>query len=216
MEDRRNEGTDENLDKELQEIKRSYYKRLKEYLDEKLTYHSNNLKLWIMLALVPVGITISVLLYGNNYFDSSIIVENDADLEIHDMADNYEVAEPKHDFATQINQKMMLPEPKSEPVKATTKDDKRLLDETGNMITVDVKAGETLESIAQRDAGNRVFWVYYFDVNRDKLNAPEDLKEGMKLYVPNSEYFGFSAENTGSVQYAKVRAAEIRKAISGE
>ena len=168
-----------------------------------------NLRLWLLLAMVPIAIVGAVYLYGSSNFDSSIIKESDMDVDGANQMDNFEIEERKVDVAERVNQKMVLPQTKTKPVQTTTKQDKRMLDETGNMITFEVKVGDTLESIAKSELGDEAFWVFIFEVNRDKLNKTTDLAVGMKLYIPNPEFFGFNAKDQSTIQYAKQKAEDI-------
>ena len=169
-----------------------------------------NLRRWVLLALIPVVLCGIIVLYGQLNFDNSIVREDDSHLDESSRVDLYEPEEHRTDIAEHVNNSMVLPKPEVKPVKTTTKEDKRMLDESGNLLTVDVTAGATLEQLAQRYLGHEAFWVFFFDVNRDKLNTPSDLRDGMRLYIPNPEYFGFSAQDQASIQYAKRRADEIR------
>lgn len=183
--------------------------KLMNLVNAALRLNSKNVKLWLMLALIPVTVVICVYIYGSNNFNSSVVKESDSDVTDISQAENFDISEDKQDFTTQLSQKMTLPKPKAISQNTTTKEDKRLLDSNGNMMTVELESGQTLQTIARDKFGNEAFWVYFFDVNRDKLNSPDDIKPGMKLYVPNPEYFGFAANNQSSVLYAKHRASEI-------
>lgn len=196
-----------NADAEDKESKKE--SKFKNILNSLLRLNGKNLKLWCMLALIPLTIVFFVYLYGSYNFDSSVIKESDNDMTDISHAESFDISEDKQDFAKQLQQKMVLPKPKVLSSNTTTKEDKRLLDKNGNMVTVELQAGQTLQSVAKAKFGNEAFWVYFFDVNRDKLSSPDDIKAGMRLYVPNPEYFGFSASNQSSVQYAKHRASEI-------
>jgi len=173
--------------------------------------HYPNLKLWLLLASVPFIVVGAIYLYGSANLDSSIIKEDDLDVDNTVQIENVQLEERQNDMITLVNQKMILPETKAAPVQTTTKQDKRMLDESGNMITVEVQDGDTMESLAKKHLGDEAFWVYFFEVNRDKLNKVEDFAVGMKLYVPNPEFFGFSKEDQSSIQYAKHKAEEILK-----
>ena len=73
--------------------------------------------------------------------------------------------------------------------------------------------GQTLESIAKTYFGSEIFWVYIFDVNRDKLNSPKESIQGMKLYLPNPEFYGINSGSESSISAAMKRADEINKEV---
>jgi len=50
--------------------------------------------------------------------------------------------------------------------------------------TYTVASGDNLSSIAERFYSDASQWRLIFDANRDRLNAPEDLRIGMSLRVP--------------------------------
>lgn len=195
-----------------------------------LSFNSKNFKLWIMLALIPVTIVVVVLLFGNSFFDGSAYREDDVTLSGDMKEENYEIKEEKPDIAIHQTGKIALQQTPSESASTATKADatestskdasktdtvkknKKLTDAKGNVETVTLQAGQTLQTLAQNKFGNKAFWVYYFDVNSDKLSNPNSLREGMKLAVPNPDYYGFSASDKNSVQKAKNRAAEILNA----
>ena len=47
-----------------------------------------------------------------------------------------------------------------------------------------VEKGTTLAKIARTYYDNTLCWVYIYIANRDKLNTPTDLKEGMEIMIP--------------------------------
>lgn len=83
------------------------------------------------------------------------------------------------------------------------------MDEEGNPVIYDVSEGEWLASIALKLYGHKVYWGYLYEVNRDLLKSPDDLKAGMQLYLPNREYFGIDTTSTQSIQQAALRAANL-------
>jgi nucleoid-associated protein YgaU len=52
--------------------------------------------------------------------------------------------------------------------------------------TVVVKSGQTLTAIAREHLGNGNRWKEIFELNRDKLDAPENLKAGMEIRLPRT------------------------------
>ncbi|GHT53254.1 hypothetical protein FACS189451_05050 [Bacteroidia bacterium] len=42
-----------------------------------------------------------------------------------------------------------------------------------------------LPSLAERKYGNRIFWVYIYEANRDKISSPVNIPAGINLRIPN-------------------------------
>jgi hypothetical protein len=42
-----------------------------------------------------------------------------------------------------------------------------------------------LPSLAERKYGNRIFWVYIYEANRDKISSPVNIPAGIELRIPN-------------------------------
>lgn len=42
-----------------------------------------------------------------------------------------------------------------------------------------------LPSLAERKYGNRIFWVYIYEANRDKISSPVNIPAGTNLRIPN-------------------------------
>jgi hypothetical protein len=63
--------------------------------------------------------------------------------------------------------------------------------------------------MAQRLYGNKAFWVYLYEVNKDQLKSPNNVTAGMNLYLPDPIYWQIDATNDTSVQTALRRAAKL-------
>lgn len=88
-------------------------------------------------------------------------------------------------------------------------DDMLEMDKDGNPIIYDVSEGEWLASIALKLYGHKPFWGYIYEVNRDLLKSPDDIKAGMQLYLPNKDYFGIDTASVQSIQQAAIHAATL-------
>ena len=100
---------------------------------------------------------------------------------------------------------------KEEPVKATVKEFHRMKDADGKEVTVKLQSGSRLTLIALEHFGDKSFWPYIFEVNKDKLKAPNLVQTGMVLYLPDPAYYGIDAQDPASVQKAKNKAAQLLK-----
>ena len=55
---------------------------------------------------------------------------------------------------------------------------------TRNSETIVVEKGMTLSKLARNYYDNTLCWVYIFIANKEKLNTPTDLQEGMEIIIP--------------------------------
>lgn len=87
----------------------------------------------------------------------------------------------------------------------------RLKKADGSYATHKLTAGSRLTLVALEHYGDKCFWPYVFEVNRDKLKSPSLVQPGMTLYLPDPKYFGIDANNPESVAKAKAKAAQLLK-----
>jgi nucleoid DNA-binding protein len=83
------------------------------------------------------------------------------------------------------------------------------LTDDGERRTERVQPGDRLTLMAQRLYGNKAFWVYLYEVNKDQLKSPNNVTAGMNLYLPDPIYWQIDATNDTSVQTALRRAAKL-------
>lgn len=86
-----------------------------------------------------------------------------------------------------------------------------LCDENGNPVMHKLKSGESLTQIAQHYFEDACFWPYIFEVNHYKLTSPDRLQAGMKLYLPDPDYYDIDGENPRSVSKAKSKITKYIK-----
>ncbi len=86
-----------------------------------------------------------------------------------------------------------------------------LHDAQGKRLTEKVQPGDRLTLMARRLYGHKAFWVYLYEVNRDKLSSPNNVTAGMELYLPNPTFWKIDSTSERSVQSALRRAAELVK-----
>lgn len=92
-----------------------------------------------------------------------------------------------------------------------TKTMHRLMGADGQPVTVTLQQGERLTIVALNQFGDKTFWPYIFDVNADKIKAPNLVQAGMKLYLPDPAYYDIDAQSEESLRKAKNRAAQLLK-----
>jgi hypothetical protein len=83
------------------------------------------------------------------------------------------------------------------------------LTDDGERRTERVQPGDRLTLMAQRLYGNKAFWVYLYEVNKDQLKSPNNVTAGMNLYLPDPIYWQIDATNDTSIQTALRRAAKL-------
>ncbi len=103
--------------------------------------------------------------------------------------------------------------PKAEPAKTESqiREFHRMKDANGQEVKVTLQAGSRLTLIALEHFGDKAFWPYVFEVNSDRLKAPNLVKSGMVLYLPDPKYYGIDANDPESVKKAKNKAAQLLK-----
>lgn len=87
----------------------------------------------------------------------------------------------------------------------------RLKKSDGSYATHKLGQGGRLTLVALEHYGDKVFWPYIYEVNRDKLSNPSLVQPGMVLYLPDPKYFGINANDPNSVAKAKAKAAQYLK-----
>ncbi len=89
--------------------------------------------------------------------------------------------------------------------------DQLLCGKDGNPIRHNLKRGESLTQIAQRYYADSRFWPYIFEVNRFQLSSPDKLQSGMRLYLPDPQYYKIDGNSAASIQRAKNLIAKYTK-----
>ena len=83
---------------------------------------------------------------------------------------------------------------------------------TGNNVLarVTMESGQRLTLISERYYGLKVFWVYIYEFNKDKIGTnPDRIPIGMEILVPAKEVYGIDATSTTSVE----RATSLQRRI---
>jgi hypothetical protein len=94
-------------------------------------------------------------------------------------------------------------------VRATASAEMYLLDADGRQRTERVEPGDRLTLMARRLYGHKAFWVYIYEVNRDRLTSPDNVTAGMTLRLPDPAYWQIDSASEASVQTALRRAAKV-------
>jgi nucleoid DNA-binding protein len=62
--------------------------------------------------------------------------------------------------------------------------------------------GERINTIALREYGHKVFWVYIYEENRNIIGNPDLIQPGITIYIPPAEKYGIDKNNPESVNKA--------------
>lgn len=87
----------------------------------------------------------------------------------------------------------------------------RLKNADGTYATHVLGQGGRLTLVALEHYGDKAFWPYIFEVNRDKLSDPSLVRTGMVLYLPDPKVFGIDANDPNSIAKAKAKARQYVK-----
>lgn len=74
------------------------------------------------------------------------------------------------------------------------------------LATETIQSGHTLRNIALKYYGNKSFWVYIYEENKDKIKNANNVPLGTKLVIPAPSKYGINPQDTESVR--KARAIE--------
>lgn len=89
--------------------------------------------------------------------------------------------------------------------------DQLLCGKDGKPIRHNLKRGESLTQIAQRYYADSRFWPYIYEVNRFQLSSPDKVQSGMRLYLPDPQYYKIDGNSAASIQRAKNLIAKYAK-----
>ena len=70
------------------------------------------------------------------------------------------------------------------------------------LAVIKVKEGDRLMTLSKQYYGHKMFWVYIYDANKDRLRSPNDLSVGMQLVIPKLDPKLIDIENEESVAAA--------------
>ena len=76
-------------------------------------------------------------------------------------------------------------------------------------------AGSSLRDIAQQYYGDRAFWVYIYEYNRDKIKNYNNIPVGTEIRLPLPRTYGINANNKSSVQKAEQKQTELYRSNPG-
>lgn len=76
--------------------------------------------------------------------------------------------------------------------------------ETEIIADIKIKEGDRLTLLAQKYYGHKIFWVYIYDYNKDKIGPdPDKIQIGIKLSIPAKKRYGIDAGSPDSREKAR-------------
>lgn len=78
-------------------------------------------------------------------------------------------------------------------------------------VTEEIKAGVFMTRMALKHYGNKVFWVYIYEENKDRIKNPNKIPIGTRLVIPDRSKYGIDADNPASVEKATQKAELLKR-----
>lgn len=75
--------------------------------------------------------------------------------------------------------------------------------------TVTIARGERLTLISLREYGEKIFWVYLYQANKDVIDDPNNVSPGTVIRIPAPETYGIDKDSRESMLKAATLAQEI-------
>ena len=82
--------------------------------------------------------------------------------------------------------------------------------------SVRLTAGSSLRQIAEEYYGDRVFWVYIYEYNKDKIKNYNNIPVGTEVKLPLPRTYGINAGNKSSIQKAEQKQTELYRSNPGK
>ncbi|NDV77462.1 HU family DNA-binding protein [Dysgonomonas sp. 511] len=76
---------------------------------------------------------------------------------------------------------------------------------------VTLRTGHTLRNISLHYYGNKSFWIYIYEENKDKITNPNNIPIGTKLVIPAPAKYGIDVKDAKSVEIAKAKETKLFK-----
>jgi len=69
--------------------------------------------------------------------------------------------------------------------------------------SVTMYGGNTLVKLAEKYYGNKVFWVYIYEANKNKIANPDNISAGQVIKIPKLDARLIDAQNPAALEYAQ-------------
>lgn len=77
-----------------------------------------------------------------------------------------------------------------------------------------IQPGHTLRNIALKYYGNKSFWVYIYEENKDKIKNVNNVPLGTKLTIPAPVKYGINPQDEASVKKARAKEAVLFEKVA--
>ncbi|MCC8155315.1 MAG: HU family DNA-binding protein [Tannerellaceae bacterium] len=79
--------------------------------------------------------------------------------------------------------------------------------------TVKIEPGNRLTLLALEYYGNKVFWVYLYEYNKDIISDPNNIPVGRTINIPAPELYNINSNSKASVEKATILQSQILQAL---
>ncbi|MDD2559270.1 MAG: HU family DNA-binding protein [Bacteroidales bacterium] len=116
---------------------------------------------------------------------------------------------PVDDVVTEI-------EPTTPAVEETSAPAPKVVDPSSweTLKVVRLERGKRLTLLAQEYYGNKVFWVYIYEANKDQIKNPNKILAGTKIRIPKADPAVINAKDPESVRIAQEKETKYRAQFS--
>lgn len=79
-----------------------------------------------------------------------------------------------------------------------------------------IEPGSRLTLMAQKYYGNKIFWVYIYMANSDKIKNPNNVPTGIVLDIPDNEVYDIDQNDSASLARARKLSVDIQANVKSE
>lgn len=173
-----------------------------------------------LLAIVILGITYIVFLSDrytlNKLLDSDLMEapavsknENATPVPAVEEKDSVTLNATKSEEASAAETKEEVkeqPQKETEVKQVTTTESNASSDV---LAEVSIKAGDRLTTLAKHYYGHKLFWVYIYQYNKDRIANPNNVPIGTKIRIPAAHIYGIDAKDKNSLDKAASLQSQI-------
>lgn len=123
-----------------------------------------------------------------------------------------EIASPQTNAATEKREAPSTSSSSTPKPPAATKPSASKSSGSTNKVLAEVtmESGNRLTLLALKYYGSKIFWVYIYDYNKDKIGSnPDNVKAGMKILIPAKEVYGIDVNDANSREKARKLQTEL-------
>lgn len=156
-----------------------------------------HLFLWIFVSFFLVLFILGVIFF---FYTESISIDTGKTQRNLPIEKEKTVSSPEKEDSILLSQKVESSQTSSNEMTTST---------APPLGSVTIEEGNTLSAIARKYYGNRLFWVYIYEENREKIPNPNSIPLGTILTLPAPEKYAIDAKSENSLAMAKEKEREI-------